>query len=298
MSKNLAHLATMDLRAPGAIDNLIAFHRTTFGEMKMEDPAAPAAPVDSITVTVPPTPPAQPQGFDEEAFLKSPAVAALLASVRKEEKDKLYPTIENLKTQVSDLTATRQAEIDAAAEQARKDAEEAARKQFEESTAKDLVAQTRAEFEQKIAALQAERDEERVLREKESQFNALREHTQTVVKAALDAGEIAPELAHLVTGNTADEVAASLATIKATTESLVSNMQQVLQAAPAVPAPPAPRGVSPTGLPTGNGPLDQIGGQRTLTAQDIRDMPMHEYAKLRGQFGTARESANRGLFGN
>ncbi|WP_020142221.1 hypothetical protein [Terracoccus sp. 273MFTsu3.1] len=295
MSKNLARLAAMDLRAPGAIENLIALHRANFGTATMEiDPAAPQIPADSITVNVPATPPAQPQGFDEEAFLKSPAVAALLASVRKEEKDKLYPTIEGLKTQVADLTASKQAEIAAAAEQARKDAEEQARKTFEESTAKDLVAQTRAEFEAKMADLQRERDEEKALREKESAFNSLRDYAQSKVKAALDAGSIAPELAGLVTGNSAEEIDASLAQMQATTEALVANMQQAVQQVPAV---PAPRGVSPTGFAAGNGPMEQVGGTRTLSAADIQNMSLAEYAKLRPQLGTARESAHRGLFG-
>lgn len=295
MSKNLANLATMDLRAPGALDALFAKNRATFGDMKMElDPAVNPIPTDTVTVNVPPTPPAQPQGFDEAAFLQSDAVKALLASVRKEEKDKLYPTIEGLKTQVADLTASKQAEIDAAAEKARKDAEEAARKQFEESTAKDLVAQTRAEFEQRMADLQRERDEEKALREKESQFNSLREYTQSKVKAALDGGTIAPELAHLVTGNSPEEVETSLAQMIATTESLVANMQQAVQQVPAV---PAPRGVSPTGFSAGNGPMEQIGGQRTLSAADIKNLSMADYAKLRGQLGTARESSQRGLFG-
>jgi hypothetical protein len=296
MSKNLARLAAMDLRAPGAIENLIAFHRSISGDMRMET-EVPTPTEPTITVNVPATPPAQPQGFDEEAFLKSPAVAALLASVRKEEKDKLYPQIENLKSQVSDLTAAKQAEIDAAAAQARADAEEAARKQFEESTAKDLVAQTRAEFEERIAQIQRERDEERALREKEAQFNSLREITQTKVKDALDTGRIAPELAHLVSGNTPEEVEASIATLAATTESLVSNMQQVLQQQQQAPV-PAPRGVAPTGgYAAGNDPLSQTGQTRNLSAADIRNMSMTDYARLRGQLGTARESASRGLFG-
>lgn len=296
MSKNLAHLAAMDLRAPGAIENLIALHRANFGTATMEtDTVVPQIPADSITVNVPPAPPAAPaQGWNEEEFLKSPAVAALLASVRKEEKDKLYPTIENLKTQVSDLTASKQAEIAAAAEQARKDAEETARKTFEESTAKDLVAQTRAEFEERLAEIQRERDEERALREKESQFNSIREYAQTKVKAALDAGQIAPELAHLVSGNSEAEIDASLATITSTTEALVANMQQAVQQ---VPAAPAPRGVSPTGFASGNGPMDLVGNTRTLSPADIANMSMAEYAKLRPQLGTARESAQRGLFG-
>jgi hypothetical protein len=294
MSKNLARLAAMDLRAPGAIDNLIALHRSISGGMKMElDPAAPAVPADTITVNVPPAPAAPSQGWNEEDFLKSPAVAALLAKVRKEEKDKLYPEIEGLKTQVTELSASKQAEVAAAAEQARKDAEEAARKHFEESTAKDLLAQTRAEFEDKLAALQRERDEERALREKESQFNSLRDYTQSKVKEALDGNLIAPELAGLVTGNSVEEVDASLAQMRATTEALVANMQQAVQQ---VPAAPAPRGVSATGYAAGNGPMEQIGGTRTLSPADIANMPMSDYAKLRSQLGVARESANRGLF--
>lgn len=283
----------LDLNQPGALDALLAFHKSRFGDARMsvDDSALGAQTGDTVTVTVPPTPAPTPPAFDEEAFMKSPAVIALLENARKQEKDKLYPQLNELKSQVENLTSSRQAEIDAAAEKARKAAEEEARKRFEESDAKSLLQQKDQEWEARFNALQEERAQERAALEKERAFLELSQYTQSAVQRAIDAGEIAPELAPHVMGNNVDEVNASLENVKATSAAIVANMQAAMQAQQ-----PAPRGVSATGLAP-VGPMDMAGGTRTLSASDIANMPMAEYARLRSQLGTARESSNVGLFG-
>ena len=287
-----------DLSAPGGIERLIAFHKNAFGDARMsnDDGNLGVQPDGSVTVAVPPAQPAapaQPQGWDEEAFLKSPAVLALLEQARKQEKDKLYPQLSTLKEQVESLTASKQAEIAAAAEEARNAAEEEARKRFEESDAKTLIAQKDQEWSQRFEQIQQERAAERATFEKEKQFLELSQYTQSAVQKAIEAGEIAPELAPMVTGNNVDEVNASLETVRATSAAIVANMQAAMQQAQQV---PAPRGVAPTGhAPVG--PMETVGGTRTLSPADIAAMPMHEYAKLRPQFGVAREGSNVGLFG-
>lgn len=286
-----------DLSAPGGIERLIAFHKSTFGDARMsnDDSALGLQPDGSVTVAVPPEQPPAPanKGWDDEEFLKSPAVTALLEQVRKQEKDKLYPQLSTLKEQVESLTASKQAEIDAAAEAARKAAEEEARKRFEESDAKTLIAQKDQEWSQRFEQMQQEREAERAAFEKERQFLELSQYTQSAVQKAIESGEIAPELAPMVTGNNVDEVNASLETVRATSAAIVANMQAAMQQAQQV---PAPRGVSPTGhAPVG--PMETIGGTRTLSPADIAAMPMHEYAKLRSQLGVNRESRNVGLFG-
>lgn len=286
----------IDLSAPGGLDRLLAFHKSTFGNARMsnDDSALGVQPDGNITVAVPPAPvSAAPQGgWNEEEFLKSPAVLSLLEQTRKQEKDKLYPQLSDLKSQVESLTASKQAEVEAAAKEAAAKAEEAARKQFEETTAKDLIAQTRNEFEERIAALQREREEERALHQKERSFLELSQYTQSAVQQAIEKGEIAPELAPMVTGNNVDEVNASLETVRATSAQIVANMQAAMQQAQV----PPPRGVSPTGYAP-VGPMEMAGGTRTLSPADIANMPMHEYAKLRPQLGVNRESSNVGLFG-
>lgn len=293
-SKTLASKAALDLSAPGAIDDLLRFHKSVFGDTKMGD--------ETITVQVPvATPAADPrQGWDEEAFLKSDAVQNLLRqaqqNARQEEKDKLYQTIEGLKSSVTELKSGREAEVQAAAEKARKEAEEAAKKHFDETQAKDLLAEAeqkwQARFDEMQAQAQAEKAAAEAMAAKEREFSDLRDYTQQVIKASED--EIAPELAHLVRGNSREEVDASLAQIKAASAAIVQSIQQNIPTPPA----PAPRGVAPTGAyAAGNGPLEQITQTRTLSAQDIANMPMAEYAKLRGSLGVDRQNSYRGLFG-
>lgn len=259
-----------------------------------------APPADVITIPAPVEQPApglgeRVQGWSEEEFLKSPAFIAALENARKQEKDKMYGRLEAAERTAKELAEARDAEVKAAAEQARKEAEEKAAAEFAEMGSKEQIAAVRAEFENRIASLQQEREVERATFEKERTFADLQNYTQNAVTAAVAAGEIAPELAHFVGGNNIDEVNASLENVKATSVTLAQQVQGLLSQAPA-PAPVPQRGVAPTGYAP-NGPLEAQGGIRTLSAQDIANMSMADYAKLRGSLGTARDSANRGLFG-
>lgn len=260
----------------------------------------PEIPANTVTTenavfTVPnPQPPARPA-----VDLSDPAIAAIIEKVRKEEKDKLYPELQETKSQfsslqktVQELQAQKQAEIDAAAAQARAEAEDAARKQWEENDSKTLLQNAQSEWEKKFEALAQDRANERAAFEKEREFAALQQYTQSRVAEALQENQIAPELQHLVVGNTREEIDASLENVRATTDALAASMQQALQAAQA-----QKRGVSPTGY-AAVGPMDLAETSRTLSAADLRDMPMHEYAKIRASLpGINQNQTTRGLFG-
>jgi len=221
-----------------------------------------------------------------------------MEAARKQEKDKVYKTIESWEERfaeagqkLADLQKDKDTAVEAAAAQATKDAEEAATKRWEENDSKTLVADVRAEFERKFSALEAQSSLERETFAKERSFTELRDYAQVKVAEALAANEIAPELAGYVVGNNTIEIDASLVRVKATTESLLAS----IAAATAPPA--APRGVSPTGYAP-VGPMDGDSSHKTYTAQDIANMSIEEYtANRQALLGAAVKSGqNRGMF--
>ena len=222
-----------------------------------------------------------------------------IEKARKEERDKLYPQLENLKTlkdEVRSLTQ-KQEEEEAKRQKAIDDAEaarlEAERKAAEEEmSAKELVEKTRAEFEARLAEAEREREIERAATAKEREFLELRSFTIDLVNQAKSENRIAPELADLVTGNTQEEVLASLELIEAKSAEIAQNIKAAGLAARA-----SMPGVSPAGRGA-TGPLDEAPGTKTYSVEDLKNMPMSEYAKVRqGLLGSAAAPNNRGMLG-
>lgn len=245
----------------------------------------PVAP-ETVTVTVPPTP----RTFTAEDMERA----------RAEEKEKLFKRLAAadekvlaVETEIQRL-ARESAEEKAAKEMAKaakaSEKEERARAQAEaEMSARALLETRTKEFDKRFADLEAERALERAALAKEAEFARLRAYIQESVNR--ERGAIAPELLDLISGDTREEIDASIATLKAKTEAILSSVQQAQ-----VTARSQMRGTAPTGF-TGQGPLDNEGNQRQLTQEDIAKMPMKEYARLRGQLlGAAANSVNRGIF--
>jgi hypothetical protein len=241
------------------------------------------------TITIP-APPVATQPPATQTF-----TAADIEAARKQEKDKVYGRIEEWESKFTEqskaLAALQEAkakEIAEAAAQAAKEAEEAARKRWEEEDSKTLLKGLETSFEQKIAALEAAQANERAAFAKESEFRALSDYVRTKVDAALNAGEIAPELAEIVTGNTQQEIDASLEFVKAKSAEIVNNIKAAQgQARAAMP------GVSTAGYAT-TGPMNNDAGSRTFTAAEIQAMPMAEYAQYRAQLIPAASQARQG----
>ncbi|MFV0135506.1 hypothetical protein ACLGIH_20180 [Streptomyces sp. HMX87] len=247
----------------------------------------------TVTVRTDANPPAEQQpGQGGRTF-----TAADLEQVRQEEKDKLYSRLtkgdERLQALEAELKALREereareqaeAERQAAEEQAAKEKAEA------EMSAKRLVEERSTEWERKFQELQAEREQERAALAKEAEYNALRAYIQERIGA--ERNNIAPELVDLVSGNTREEVDQSIEILKAKTDAIFQSMQSAQQQARS-----QMRGVSATGY-TGNGPTDGDAGARQLSVDDIKNMPMSEFAKYRSQLlgSAASNSSNRGLF--
>ncbi|MFI6495882.1 hypothetical protein [Nonomuraea typhae] len=221
---------------------------------------------------------------------------------RAQEREKLYGRMakqDELLEELRDKVSTFDQEREAArqAEEARNTAEaDAARKAQEEGmSARQLLEAQRAEMEQRFAALQAEREQERATLEKEKQFASLQAFIQRRVREEQQDETIAPELLNLVDGDTEEAVEARIAQLRETTSAMVTNMQAAFGAqAPQA----APRGVSAAGY-AATGPMDNQTTQRQITPEELRDMPLSEYAKIRDQLIGQAAQTNRGngLFG-
>jgi DNA repair exonuclease SbcCD ATPase subunit len=220
-----------------------------------------------------------------------------LNKARKQEKDKLYSTIEELKSEVQTL---RQRDDEKLAEQqAKKQAEEAekAAKLAEEQAraekdmdVRDLLEKKTQELEEQLERERQERERAFALWEREKNYAELSNFKQQILEAERD--NIIPELLDLVSGDTPEEVTASIENLKERSARILDSAQQAMQSARR-----EMKGTSITTPPTG--PLDINSEQRTLTAQEIAAMPMNEYAKYRQRLLSDKaQGRGQGLFGN
>jgi DNA repair exonuclease SbcCD ATPase subunit len=213
---------------------------------------------------------------------------------RQQEREKLYgrldtadKRLEAMNAELETLRTEREARLaaEAQAQQAREKAE--ADKALAETSAKDLVLQHNADWEKRFAELQAERETERAQLAKEAEYSSLRAYTQEQVR--LNAENIAPQLLDLVTGNSQEEVNASIELMKTKTSEILAEVQEAQTQIRS-----QMRGVSSASVP--GAAIDDGSGTRTLTAKDIQNMSMPEYKKYRAQLGVTGNSNNRGLF--
>jgi DNA repair exonuclease SbcCD ATPase subunit len=208
---------------------------------------------------------------------------------RKQEKDKLYSSIEKEKERVNALSSqlelfTKEKEESQRIIAEQKAAEDEARRKREEEelSARDLILRKEDEFEKKLASaqeewnaklerLQAERDEAASILEMEQQYQALNSYRAR--RLAEEQDNIMPDLVDLVTGNSEQEIEASISALVAKTSAIMENIQQSLPTQRV-------RGISPTGgAPVG--PMDNTLEQRTLSLSDLKGLSMKEYETMR-----------------
>jgi hypothetical protein len=214
--------------------------------------------------------------------------AAQVEQFRNEEKAKLYAAQEALKAQ----QASMQAELDKykSADQLRADEAKAAAeaasaaqkiKDEEELDAKALLAKREVEWEQRFAAAEAERARDRALLEKERQYSELQAYVSRRVAESRD--DIEENLLDLVTGTTPEEVEASIVSMKQRSMRIMENARQngVMTRA----------GMPGVSSAAGNvGPLDQLGGQREPSAEEIASYApgSPEHLAARARYGIGR----------
>lgn len=243
-----------------------------------------------------------PAAFQHGATGEQMFTAAQLEAARKQEKDKLYTQIQALqegqKQANEALAAIQKAKEEeiAAVQATEAEKAEAARKKAEtEMSAKALLEQKLAEttqtWEQKFQAMESERAQEKALLEKERAYQSLVNYRNDAITQAGD--EIAPQFHDFIAGETQEQIDAGIARAKAATESLTAQFQEVQRQQLS-----QMRGVSTAGYAP-VGPMDANPGQQNLSPDDINNMSMAEFAKLREKtgIGRAESRSNRGLFG-
>lgn len=234
----------------------------------------------------------QPSPFPSGPFF----TADDIEKARSQEKEKLNRKITDQGTKLNAMEAEFQAlraerEAATAAEAARQAAEaEAARKAAEdEMSLRELLAKRDEEFKQQLAQINEDRARERALLEKDRQFATLQAHIQRRISEERE--KIAPELVDLVTGNTPDEVEASISVMIAKTDAIASKIGEANAALAA-----NMRGVSTTGY-AADGPLDNQLANKTYSSEELGSMPMSVYAQNRQKLMGAANQSNKGLFG-
>ncbi len=222
--------------------------------------------------------------------------------IRQQEKDKMYKRLEDadnrvksMEQQMAVIAAEREEAIKKAEEQARKEAEILRQREVEELSAKELLLKREDEFNERINAMQndwqsrldaieAERQASAALLEKEREHQQLISYLQRRVQEEQET--IIPELLDLVAGNTVEEIETSISVLRERSSAILESIQQAsmqqrgnlrgaLVTAPAV------------------GPMETQSEQQTLTAEDIRNMSMEQYQKMRDRLLNARSSRGR-----
>ena len=200
----------------------------------------------------------------------------LVEDARKEEKDKLYPQMEELQKTVRELQTDRDAR-QKSEQQAQQQAAEADRLRLEaEQTAVERLETQQREMELRLDSLRREAETERALREKESEYAQVAQYRYERLQQESDA--IAPQLVDYVVGSTVEEVEQSIEIAKAKTNQILAELQNAQVNQQRAVAPPV------TGMPPVDEP-NNISGERqmTLTPEDIRSMTVEEYSQYRSQ---------------
>jgi hypothetical protein len=199
-----------------------------------------------------------------------------LIKARQQEKDKVYPVIENLKKEVEALRKEKDQEVaQREAEIAEKEAALAAKRKLEEESSMDvreLLEKKDAEWREQLEHERQERERTFALLEKEKSFADLQNYRTERLESERD--NIMPELLDLVTGNTREELDASIESLKERSTRIFESAQANLQNARR-----EMTGTRATLPPAG--PLETNSEQTQFTAADIASMSVQEYAKYR-----------------
>ena len=216
-----------------------------------------------------------------------------LAKVRTQEKDKLYPVVEQLKSEVAALkkdkdekAARKAAESEAkATEKAEKDKA----KMIADLDAKDLIKLTTDELREQLERERSERERAFALLEQERTYAELQNYKQNLIEAERD--NVMPQLWKYLEGNSPEELNASLEDLKAQTASIFEDAMSAQQAQRQ-----SMVGTRATLPPAGA--LEVNSENRQFTAEDIAAMPMNEYAKYRSRLlSPAAQGKTSGLLG-
>lgn len=263
-------------------------------------PAAPAgttdAPQGSVTVPVtppppPPAPAAQTQTFDIEAE-RERIRQQLQADFDRQRQEQQAAFDQRLAP--FEQERAEQQRLAQEAEQQRLDAERRAREA--EETAAQTAQRMAEESQRRIQEMQERLDRSDAVIAREQEMNRLSAYSRQKIEDAGDA--LMPHLRENVFGNSEAEIDARLSRQIEISQSILSDTQAALSAQAGYQQAQyqAQPGTTPT-MPV-MGPLEGNGQGEVmnLTPQQIRDMPLDQYAQVRGQLtswtGQARRQAS------
>jgi hypothetical protein len=211
--------------------------------------------------------------------------------VRQEEKDKLYPTIEELKEGNKTLMQEREARLEAEAAEQQRLQEETRQAQEAEMDVSTRFDSYKSDMDQRFQQLEEARLRDQAALEKERQFGQLQAYRAE--RITQESNEIAPQFMDYITGNTEEQIEASIAAAKAKTAEIVQQFNEAQLNGRRSSAPPI------AGAPPVD-PTQMTGDQQTreLTAEEIRDMSMAEYGQYRSQLLSAgsQKVRDQGLY--
>jgi hypothetical protein len=154
---------------------------------------------------------------------------------------------------------------------------------------RSLLKTKEQEWQEQLERERQERERAFALLEREKSFADLQNYRTQRVDSERE--NIIPELIDLISGNTREEIDASVEGLKERSARILESAQSAMQNArremtgTRVTTPPA-------------GPLDTQSDSRNFTAEDIQSMSMNEYAKYRERImSDAARGKSRGLFG-
>jgi hypothetical protein len=220
--------------------------------------------------------------------------------IRQQEKDKLYKRLEDsdgrvksLEDQLSTLSNESEVSKAEAARLAKAESDALRRREDEELSAKELITKRETEFDEKLkvvetewegrlAKIEEERASQEAMLEKERRYREL--ETYLGRRMVEEEEYIIPELRDLASGTTEDEIDNSIAILKDRSSAILESIQQSTQ-------PSGLRGSPVTAPPVG--PMETQTEQQTLSAEDIRNMPMEQYMQMRDRLLKARPSQSR-----
>jgi len=237
--------------------------------------------------------------FVEDAMKKASAKMFSeedVENIRKQEKDKMYKRLEDadarvkaMEEQMSVISNEREIARREAEERKAKEADFIRERELNELSAKELLLKREDEFNVKLAQIEddyksrfneieRQREQQAALLDQERRFQEVNSYRQR--RAAEEQENIIPELIDLVAGNSEEEIENSIAVLRDRSNAIIESIQQATAQQQS-----RLRGVSPTAPPVG--PMETQTEYQTLTAEDIRNMPMEQYAKMRDRLMNA-----------
>jgi hypothetical protein len=218
-----------------------------------------------------------------------------LAKARAQEKAKLYPTMEKMQEELSALRKEREErvalEVERSAKRAEREAQRLAeKKQLEEEEMgfKELLKTKEQEWQTQLELERQEREKAFAILEREREFNELQQYRQQRLEQ--NRYNIVPELIDLISGNTKDEIEASIADLTSRSTKIFDSVAQVAQQSRKEMV--GTRITSPA-----SGPLDNDSEQRSYSPNDISNMSLADYAKNRAKLLGNGNNRGQGLFG-